>query len=146
VAWNGQLWVAGGGGNSTNFAWSDDGKSWTASTSIPFGTSGSVYSVAWNGQLWVTGGGGGSINFAWSTDGKIWTASTSIPFGTIDHYVQTVVFNSARPNTITFNNSETGSITPSNLNISLSTGDQLDVVCDSYYNLGFTNFSISIDN
>jgi hypothetical protein len=33
----------------------------------------------------------------------------------------------------------------SDTNITLIEGDQLDVVCDSYYNTGFTNCSISID-
>jgi hypothetical protein len=141
VAWNGSLWVAGGSGNSINFAWSEDGITWTASTSIPFGTGGTVHSVAWNGSLWVAGGNGNSINFAWSTNGKSWSTSASVQFGT----VYGVAFNSSRPNTITFNNSASGVITiPSN--ITLNSGDQLDVICNSYYNLGFTNCSISIDN
>ena len=146
VVWNGQMWVAGGHGNSINFAWSDDGKIWSTSTSTPFGT-GYVYSVAWNGQMWVAGGTGNSINFAWSINGKSWSAITSAPFGTSGTGYG-VAFNSARPNTITFDvaSGATGTITPSNLNISLNSGDQLDVVCDSYYNTGFTNCSISIDN
>jgi hypothetical protein len=49
---------------------------------------------------------------------------------------------------ITFNNNTgiTGTILINDSSISLNSGDQLDVICDSTYDTGFTNCSISIDN
>ena len=145
VAWNGKIWVAVGTG-SNSIIYSYNGLDWSVANSPMF--SGSSYyakGILWSGSMWVAVGltTGTLSNIAYSIDGIIWTSGTGVT--TVVDTLTSAGFNSARPNTITFD-SETGSITMTNSNISLSTGDQLDVICDLYYNTGFTNCSISIDN
>ena len=146
VAWNGKMWVVVGAG--TNYIiYSYNGLNWTPANSPMFDGAHYPKSISWSGSMWFAVGlsKSGLSNIAYSIDGINWTSGTGVIND--DDALTGIAFNSARPNTITFNNSETGSITPNNLSISLISGDQLDVVCDSYYNAGgFTNCSISIDN
>ena len=74
VAYNGQLWVAGGGITNT-LAYSADGLSWTACASGIFPTV--CNAVVWNGILWVAAGGLNGTSIAYSYDGINWTASAS---------------------------------------------------------------------
>ena len=146
VAWNGKLWVAVGTGTHS-IIYSYNGLDWTPANSPMFSDS-TYYAkgISWSGSMWFAVGltSGTNSNIAYSIDGINWASATGV--STTADIVTSVAFNSARPNTITFNNSASGVITiPSN--ITLNSGDQLDVVCDSYYNAGgFTNCSISIDN
>jgi hypothetical protein len=147
VAWNGKLWVLVGKSDSNAINYSYDGLTWTSANSPMFnGSNYYVKSIAWSGSMWVATGytntNSSNSNIAYSIDGINWSSSSL----TNPQVLNSVSFNNARSNTITFDNSATGSITPSNLSISLNLGEQLDVVCDSYYNTGFTNCSISIDN
>ena len=147
VAWNGKLWVAVGTGTNS-IIYSYNGLDWTPANS-PMFTGGSYYAkgISWSGSMWFAVGlsSDTNSNIAYSIDGINWTSATGVT--NVADTLYSIAFNSVRPNIIAFNNSETGSITPSNFNISLSSGDQLDVICDSYYNAGgFTNCSISIDN
>jgi hypothetical protein len=150
VAWNGKIWVAGGGGNNNNaIIYSYDGINWLSATSTMFNGANNmkyVKSIKWSGRVWVAVGSTNDntvSNIANSQDGIHWYSASST--NTANTIFNGVAFNSSRPSTITFNDA-TGSI--SSTNISLSSGDQLDVVCDSYYNTGFTftNCSMSIDN
>jgi len=145
VAWNGNLWVAVGEGANDSIIYSRDGINWTVSIAPMFnGVNYYVKSIKWNGSMWVAVGYSNpnynSSNTAYSINGVIWF-SGSVEGG--NYKFNSVAFNRGYVNTITFNNSATGSV--SDTNITLIEGDQLDVVCDSYYNTGFTNFSISID-
>ena len=153
VAWNGKMWVAGGGGNNNNaIIYSYDGKTWTSALSSMFGGGNNtkyVKSIKWSGSMWVAVGNtnDNSIsNIAYSQDGVGWSSASSSNTATI--LFNGVAFNSGYGgNKITFNNTGiTGTISITNSSISLSSGDQLDVVCDSTYDTGFTNCSISIDN
>ena len=76
--------------------------------------------------MWVAVGNiDASHQIAYSYDGIIWNISSS-----------------------SFNNRGRGVASAnvvSGSDITLNAGEQLDVVCDSYYNTGFTNCSISID-
>jgi hypothetical protein len=69
VAWNGDIWVAGGEGQNT-LAYSYDGKKWTGLGSTVFSLA--CYKVVSNGQVWVAVGAGGNT-IARSTDGIFWT-------------------------------------------------------------------------
>jgi hypothetical protein len=74
VAYNGQLWVAGGGTTNT-LAYSTNGLSWTAAASGIFPNV--CNAVVWNGVLWVAGGGNNGTSIAYSYNGINWTASAS---------------------------------------------------------------------
>ena len=86
IAWNGQLWVLGGGSHSQEclIIISLDGIIWTQVTLPPsVNTNGFVYSVAWNGSLWMAGGSLGSEGFVLtSPNGETWTDITSNLGGT----------------------------------------------------------------
>jgi len=151
VAWNGKMWVAGGKSDSNNILYSYDGVKWTSANSSTYNGNGTyVKGISWNGSMWIAAGYTNNSNYpsniGYSQDGLNWISVSDKD--TTDTPFNSVAFNSARDNKITFTstNNDVGVITPSNLNISLNSGDQLDVVCDSYYNIGFTNCSISIDN
>jgi hypothetical protein len=68
VAWNGDIWVAGGEGANT-LAYSYDGKTWTGLGNSIF--SAGCYKVVSNGTVWVAMGAG-SNTIATSTDGMNW--------------------------------------------------------------------------
>jgi hypothetical protein len=144
VAWNGKLWVLVGKSDTNTICYSYDGLNCTSANSPMFnGTSYYANSIAWSGSMWVAGGySNTNSNMAYSIDGINWYSID----GGQNRIVKSVAFNSTRKNTITFNNSKTGSINLYSGSFSLNSGDQLDVICDSYYNTGFTNCSISIDN
>ncbi len=86
IAWNGHTWLAGGRtatnqtGLTSYLAISQDGRNWTRSTSLPFGSelNGSTQGivVAWCGVRWIAAFGGSNVpdcTIATSTDGLIWT-------------------------------------------------------------------------
>jgi hypothetical protein len=146
VAWNGQMWVAVGQTTGTGYtiAYSYDGiTNWTGITGSTAIFSQRGLRVAWNGTMWVAVGIG-TNSIAYSYNGLNWTGVTGST--SIINNGYSVAFNNKRPNTITFpTNSLNGNVTiPSS--IVLNSGDQLDVVCDSYYNTGFTNCSIFINS
>jgi hypothetical protein len=97
--------------------------------------------------MWLAGGNGSST-IATSRDGINWTGLGNTVFST---YTYGIAYNSARPNTITFgltggSSGVTGTISGNitSAPISLSAGNVLDVVSDTYYNTGFSNFAVSI--
>ena len=142
VAWNGTMWVAGGQKSSTGtpstIAYSNDGIVWTRSNSGNLIFTDACLGVAWNGQMWVAGGDG-TNSLAFSYDGINWTKSNSNPLTKV-HCVGSSNSSSNGQVTISENN---GSIVLNQYGNGFS---QLDVVCDSYYNTGFTNCSIAINS
>ena len=141
VAWNGQMWVAGGEGTNT-IAYSYNGTTWTSVTSLNnIWSSGTASSVIWNGQKWImTGYTNPKSNImAYSTDGIEWTG--------INKSVSNINGNIIEGYAIGWNAGLCSvNIPGSTGSIVLNPGDQLDVVCDSYYNTGFTNCAISINS
>jgi hypothetical protein len=75
LAFNGRLWVAGGGGPINSLAYSYDGILWNGLGATIFATNSS--NIAWNGILWVATGGNavvaGGNTLAYSYDGINWT-------------------------------------------------------------------------
>jgi len=143
------MWVAGGKSDSNNIIYSYNGINWSSANSPTFNGNGTyIKGISWNGSMWIAVGyntNSSNPNILHSQDGLNWISVSSS--NTLTSIFNGVAFNSARENIITFTTSSaTGSISISSTNIDLIAGDQLDVVCDSYYNLGFTNCSISIDN
>ena len=81
VAWNGNMWVAGGQGSST-LATSTDGVNWTKINNSPFTTR--CVGVVWTGAQWIAAGHGGN-KIATSPDGYTWTGrGTTIFFGNMN--------------------------------------------------------------
>jgi hypothetical protein len=149
ISWNGLLWVGGGVPKTAaniSLAYSYDGINWNAASSSTNFFS-SCACLAWNGSMWLAGGNGSST-IATSRDGINWTGLGNTVFST---YTYGIAYNSARPNTITFgltggSSGVTGTISGNitSAPISLSAGNVLDVVSDTYYNTGFSNFAVSI--
>jgi hypothetical protein len=136
VAWNGTIWVAGGVGLNS-IAYSSDGIGWTGSTGgNNLFTAGPCLGVAWNGTMWVAGGQG-QPNLVYSYDGINWSLSNN----SILTNTHCVASNASLDGVINIPN---GSIVLNQYGSGLSS--ELDVVCDSYYNTGFTNCSISINS
>jgi hypothetical protein len=130
VAWNGTMWVAVGYGPNT-FVYSYNGTQW-----YPAANQSTDYwlGISWNGNQWIAVTING-INNAYSSDGINWTLTSN---GVING------------NGIAWN-AGLGSVNIPNDSIVLNQygsglSSELDVVCDSYYNTGFTNCSISINS
>jgi hypothetical protein len=148
IAWNGTIWVAGGIGVSA-IATSFDGLTWTASN-VNNATINQVYSVAWNGSVWIAIGdlnvspnvNGRSI---YSYDGMLWIEGNA-PFSYI---CRGIAFNYRRPYTLTFSNNANTPVIGSTsalatFPITIPQDSQLDICSDSYYNSGYTNFSMLV--
>lgn len=83
-AWNGALWVAGGG---TTVGYSSDGITWTRGTLNGVCRT-SILSIAWNGSLFVIGGSdSGSKSIGYSYDGIEWFPANNTLGGTIKSVV-----------------------------------------------------------
>ena len=143
VAWNGSMWVAGGQGTNT-IAYSYYGATGWTPVSSPnnIWSSGTASFVVWNGQKWIMTGYTTPRNYimAYSSDGQNWSGiSNSVVSSSItDGY--SIGWNAGLGSV----NIPNGSIVLNQYGSGLSS--QLDVVCDSYYNTGFTNCSISINS
>jgi hypothetical protein len=84
TAWNGTIWLAGGGYLSqNNIVYSTDGLTWTQSVSSKtvFGSAnGYVGGLCWNGSLWVAGGqNAGVAVIATSSNGSNWVKQDNHP-------------------------------------------------------------------
>ena len=76
IAWNGNMYVAAGGGSSGgNVSTSADGSNWTVRLTTAQFENGDA--VAWNGSVWQIGGGSGE--YAWSADGITWNKASVGP-------------------------------------------------------------------
>ena len=144
IAWNGIVWVAGGtagsGPGATSMCYSFDGKTWTSI----YNEITEVESVAWNGATWIAVGFG-NWTIAYSNDGIQWVSrgGGSPIFGFC------IGYNYRRPYFVRFT---TNSAIPTAIDtaypalllpIVIPYTSKLDVVSESYYNRGYTNFSIT---
>jgi hypothetical protein len=140
IAWNGSLWVAVGAGTNT-IVYSYDGINWAGLGATIFF---SGRSIAWNGAIWIATGISSTLSnlIARSTDGIHWVVfnSTQSQVG--------IAFNYRRPYTLTISTMQTstciGTVPNASLPIVVPANSQLDIVSDSYYNRGYTNFSIAL--
>jgi hypothetical protein len=139
IAWNGNTWVATGSGTSHTLAYSTNATTWTGAGKTTFTTQG--LGVCWNGVRFIaTGQGGNSI--AYSPNGITWytaynnysTASTTTIF---TNYGNCVASNP----TVGVPGVQSQMV----LNPSTNGQSTLDIVADSYYQTGFTNVSVKID-
>ena len=134
VAWNGTRWVAVGQGTTNTIAYSNDGISWTAvtgSTSI-FSTSGR--GVSWNGKRFIAVGEG-TNSIAYSVDGVSWSPVT----GSTSNFFATGYKVAINPNAVEPTVSD-----EIVLNAVYPQTNGLDIVADSYYTPGYSNFSVNI--
>jgi hypothetical protein len=134
------MWVAVGSGTNS-IAYSYDGINWTG-LGFPVFTSG--IGIAWNGTMWVATGDG-TNSTAYSYDGINWTGVPSFSVCGLG-----VAFNNRRPYTLTFPSTSASSIISTvsssiSFPISVLSTSHLDVVSDTYYNGGYTNFSITMN-
>jgi hypothetical protein len=134
VAWNGTMWVAVGYGSNKSVAYSYDGMIWVPANDQPSFNGRYWVGISWNGNQWVAVTLNDK-NIAYSSDGINWTLKTN---GVLSG------------NGIAWN-AGLGSVNIPNDSIVLNQygsglSSELDVVCDSYYNTGFTNCSISINS
>jgi hypothetical protein len=76
VAWNGTMWIAGGGAGTCTLAYSYDGKTWSAIEKTTFTEF--CIGIVSNGKRWVAVGKGNN-SIAYSDNGNAWTGlGTSI--------------------------------------------------------------------
>ena len=130
VAWNGTMWVAVGYGPNT-FVYSYNGTQWYPAANQ---STGYWLGISWNGNQWIAVTING-IDNAYSSDGINWTLTSN---GVI--YGNGIAWNAGLGSV----NIPNDSIVLNQYGSGLSS--ELDVVCDSYYNTGFTNCSISINS
>jgi hypothetical protein len=143
LGWNGTMMIAVADDAINTIAYSiDGGITWVGLGKTIFTTYG--YSVTWNGQMWVATGKG-TNTIAYSYNGKNWNGSGT---SAINDTGFGVAFNSRRPYTLTISTTQTstsiGTVPNASLPIVVPANSQLDIVSDSYYNSGYTNFSIAL--
>ena len=129
MTWNGIRFVAVGQGTNS-IIYSQDGVTWVAATNA-FSTQGR--GVAWNGTRWIAVGFGANA-IAYSQDGITWYGAP----------VSTTIF-TFRGNGVASNPRIGATIVDSQIalnNTGYGLSSNLDVVASSYYNPGYTNFSI----
>jgi hypothetical protein len=129
VTWNGVRWIAVGQGTSHTIAYSDNGTTWTGLGNALFSTAG--YGVCWTGTRFVAVGQGTTI-IAYSQDGLAWYPAPNGIF--------------TQGNGIAGNPRIGATVCDSQIVINASMGgsNTLDIVSDTYYNKGYTNFSATI--
>ena len=132
IAWNGSIWVAVGQGTNA-IAWSPSGiTSWTG-LGITIPATGNLtigYGVAWSGKIWMVSGTGTSGCTVYSPNGKNW-------------------YNSSTPNTtmttaysVAYSNYFTNKLV---LDSNGASGTQtLDIVADSYYQMGYSQVNYNL--
>ena len=146
VAWNGVLWAVGGTTVTGKgpICTSLDGLHWTQAT-LPQGSITTVTGISWNGTMWIAVGFGGTTSSLYSYNGTTWV-NGDLTFTTKGNGI---AYNFRRPYTVTFNSttSTIGSVSSSvTFPIRISQNSQFDICSDSYYNNGYTNFSMLVKN
>ena len=129
VTWNGVRWVAVGIGSSHTLAYSDNGTTWTGLGKTLFSTTG--YGVCWTGTRFVAVGQGTNA-IAYSQDGITWYPALNSIF--------------TQGNGVAGNPRIGATVCDSQivLNASIGGSNTLDIISDTYYNKGYTNFSATI--
>jgi hypothetical protein len=145
------MWIAGGystlGSGATGaIGYSYDGIQWST-LSNPL-TSGFITNVIWNGTMWIVTGG--IINssgqyYTYSYNGISWTTPVAI----FSNSIYNIAYNARRPYTLTFPSTSSiasvGSTIGTSFPITIYSTSRLDVVSDAYYNLGYTNFTVTMN-
>jgi hypothetical protein len=138
ISWNGTMWVAVGTGN-TPIVYSYNGISWNTTSNLIFNISGGN-KISWNGNMWIASGQG-SNTLAYSYNGLTWSGLGSTIFNQAGYGI---AYNGRRPYTITFPSSIAIGIIDAPFPLTFSALNQIDIASDSYYNSGYTNFSLSV--
>lgn len=122
LAWNGQMWIAVGGGSYT-IAYSYDGFKWIGvPNSLALFPSG-AFGITWNGIRWIAGGIGNTNTIAYSVDGILWNG--------LGKSVMNKVYG----------------IGPRIFDAKLGMNDDsLTFSTDSYYQQGYTNITLGVSN
>jgi len=160
ICWTGSLWVAVGAGTNT-IAYSTNGTSWTGLGTSIFSTSGN--GVCWNGTRWVAVGTGmntiaySSNGTSWvglgtsllttSGNGVCWTGTRFVAVGnTVGYSKDGLTWYASTGGIFTQGNGVAGNprIGAVVCDSQVALSDSLDVVSDTYYNTGYTNFSAAI--
>jgi hypothetical protein len=143
LGWNGTMMIAVADDAINTIAYSmDEGVTWTGLGRTIFTISAS--SVSWNGQMWVATGNG-TNSTAYSYNGINWYGGgiSILPNGGL-----CTAFNFRRPYYFYFLNNtfpiSIGALAGTSFPVVVPAGSQLDIVSDSYYNSGYTNFSIAL--
>ena len=134
VAYNGTMWVAVGEGTTYSIAYSSDGITWngvTDSSTAIFTSSGR--DIAWNGTMWVAVGEGTTYSIAYSSDGIIWNGVTDSGVNIFTLVGFGVAWNNVVIPSLTLNKNGYG------------LSNKLDIVADKYYNKGYTNLTLSVN-
>jgi hypothetical protein len=147
IKWNGQMWVAGlypgGTSGAHTLSYSTNGTIWIGLGKAIFSTD--CNGLIWNGQMWVAGGQG-TNTIAYSIGGTIWTGLGLNIFSNICRCIESNY--NARPNTITFPERSTEGLVAGTASqssdITLSSGQAIEIVTDSYYQEGTTKICINI--
>ena len=163
VYWTGSLWVAVGSGTNTIAYSTNNGISWTGLGTSIFSTSGN--GVCWNGTRWVAVGSGtntiaysmngtswfgiGTNVLPLSGNGVCWTGTRFVAVGdTVGYSTDGLTWYVGSNNVFTQGNGVAGNprigAVVCDSQVALSDSTTLDVVSDTYYNTGYTNFSAAI--
>ena len=139
IAWNGSTWVATGTGTSHTIAYSTNVTTWTGAGKTTFTTQG--IGVCWNGVRFIaTGQGGNSI--AYSPNGINWYRALNNFSNTSTTNIFTNYGNCVASNpTVGVPVVESQMV----LNPAINGQSTLDIVADAYYQPGFSNVSVKIE-
>jgi hypothetical protein len=132
ITWNGSIWVAVGQGTNA-IAWSPSGiTSWTGlGFTIPAtGNLTTGYSVVWSGKLWMVSGTGTSGCTVYSPNGKNWY-TYSTPNTTMTTAYSVAYSNYFTNKLVLDRNGASGTQT-------------LDIVADSYYQMGYSQVNYNL--
>lgn len=131
IAWNGSIWVAVGQGTNA-IAWSPSGiTNWSGrGTTTNTGGLSTGYSVCWSGKMWMASGTGTSGCTVYSPNSNIWYTSSS------PNTTMTTAFS------VAYSNYFTNKLVLDSYGAS---GTQtLDIVADSYYQLGYSQLNYNM--
>jgi hypothetical protein len=139
IAWSGNTWVATGRGTSHTLAYSFNATTWTGAGITTFTTQG--LGVCWNGVRFIaTGQGGNSI--AYSPNGVNWYRALN----NFSNTSTTTIFTNYG-NCVASNPTVGVPVVQSQMVLNPATNGQstLDIVADPYYQAGFSNVSVKIE-
>ena len=142
VTWNGQIWVAGGGGSPGGIVFSRDGINWTVITGAPLNNT--TPDVCWNGTRFVAYGSSAS----YSADGITW-------YGSAFNAAVVVPPRVFSGDGFVASNPGVGAFAPPSAMIlntygisgnGIAQSQILEIVSsDPYYQTGFTNMSVKVE-
>jgi hypothetical protein len=138
IAWNGTTWVAVGSGVANTLALSTNATTWTGLGKTTFTTQG--LGVCWNGVRFIAAGQGGN-SIAYSPDGTNWYRA----YNNLSNASTTTLFTTYGVG-VASNPTVGVPVVPSQMVLNQSNGtSSLDIVAPSYYQPGFSNVSVKIE-